>query len=78
MAKRTIHPGNVIEGDIVEFTENDFHEKSGCFLPKGTKAKFLEWISSDGLEYAYASVIPIGINTNGWIWTNPDIIAIED
>jgi len=76
--KRTIHPANVAENDIVEFIIEDFHEKSNSIIPAKTKAKFLEWIAEDGVEFAYASVIPLGINMKGWVWTNPDILVIEE
>ena len=76
--KRTIHPANVAEGDMVEFIEDDFHEKSKTFIPKGTKAHFLEWIEDEGLEYAYASVILEGKGIKGWIWTDPDILVVEE
>lgn len=76
--KRTIHPANVIENDIVEFTQADYHKRSDKLIPKGTKAKFLEWIEDEGVKCAYASVIPIGIDTKGFIWTNPDILVIEE
>ena len=76
--KRTIHPMNVAEGDIVEFAEADFYVKSYTLVPKGTKAKFLEWIEHEGVEYAYASVIPIDTDIEGWVWTNPDILVVEE
>jgi len=76
--KRTIHPMNVAEGDIVEFMEDDFHGKSNNFIPKGTKAKFLEWIEDEVSEYALASVIPIDTDIEGWIWTNPNILVVEE
>lgn len=77
--KRTIHPGNVSEGDIVEFTLSDCHTKSGSIILSGTKARFLEWIEEGGIEFAYASVIPIGVDgLTGWVWTNPDILVVEE
>lgn len=78
MSLRTIHPCNVAEGDIVQFALSDIHIKSGILIPVGTKAKFLEWIEEDGLYFAYASVIPIGLDIQGWVWTNPDILLVEE
>jgi hypothetical protein len=76
--KRTIHPANVAENDIVEFVKFDYHKKSNTFIPKGTKARFLEWIKDEGIEFAYASIVPIDVDTKGWVWTNPDILVIEE
>jgi hypothetical protein len=78
--KRTIRPDNVEEGDIVEFVMPDFAPKTNTPIPVGTKARFLEWVTEDGVDFSYASVIPIDVvpDTKGWIMTNPNILVVEE
>lgn len=80
--KTLIHPANVIEKDIVEWVCHDLYlnrDGKSFLIPIGTKGFFHEWIDDDGVEYALASVIPIGIDgLDHWIITSPNILVVEE